>query len=380
MGTPVPIDVLFVGGGTVGHLAPGFAVADALRRIGATAAFATPGTASEAAWFPPGETRYRSAAPRLVRRPVPLALFAPRLVGAVVAATRLLARVRPRAVVALGGWPCVPLALAAWLRRVPLDLLASDERPGAAVRLLAPLARRVYLARAEARAALPARVHTTVVGPILRGRIGHGLCDPSRFGLVPGRLTLLVTGGSLGARALNVALSEGVLLAARADPSLGARIQVLHQVGGSGEGVEAAYRAARVPHRVVPFVADMDVAYATADLVVCRGGALTVQELEATRVPAVLVPYPHHADRQQYENARRLVAPGAAVLLDEKDLSPERVARDVVPLLLDHARRREMSARAPRSPRGGAGRVAADLVRSIGGRVPSAARDRGAPA
>jgi UDP-N-acetylglucosamine--N-acetylmuramyl-(pentapeptide) pyrophosphoryl-undecaprenol N-acetylglucosamine transferase len=140
---------------------------------------------------------------------------------------------------------------------------------------------------------------------------------------------------------------------------------VLHSVGRSGEGVREAYAAAGIPHHVTPFLRRVGDAYALADLVVARAGAMTCAELEATGTPAVLVPYPHHADRQQYENARPLVERGGAHLLDEKDLDADAV-RDVIVALLEDDGRRHGMGRAMRAGRqDGAAQITDDLIRLI---------------
>lgn len=359
--------VLIVGGGTVGHLAPGFAVAEALRERGVRVAFATPGEARERDWFPPeAPAPHVCPALRLPRRKILLPLFVPRLVVAVARAWRLLSRVQPGVVLALGGWPCVPAALAAWLRRIPIALVASDAKSGVAVKRLLPLARRLYVVHESAAREMEASAKVVVTGPVVRAAVRDGEAEPEMFGLVPGRLTLFVTGGSLGAQALNEALTAGIGAAVREDPSLAQRIQVLHSVGLGGEGVAAAYAEAGIVHHVTPFVRAMGTAYRTADLVVCRAGALTCAELRASGTPAVLVPYPHHPDRQQFANARPLVECGGALLLEESELTVEGVRRHVLALLEDAPRRRRMAGAICEGATDGAGQTADDLIRLFG--------------
>ncbi len=360
--------VLVVGGGTVGHLGPGFAVADALRARGVEVAFATPGEGREQAWFPPSEPAPLSA-PAL-RRPkgaLGLPVFAARLALAVLRTRRLLGREQPDVVVALGGWPCVPAVLAARSKGLPVAFIASDARPGVAVRRLAGLAARIYVAHAGAAEELGGRETVRVTGPAIRGAVLEGRDDPGAFDLESGRLTLFVTGGSLGARALNEALPRGLAAAVAEDPSLADRLQVIHQTGESAEGVAEAYEAAGIRCRVLPFVEDVGTAYRTAHLVVARGGALTCAELMAVGTPAILVPYPHHADRQQFENARALETCGGARVVEERDLTIEGVRRHVLDLLEDEAALKRMTQALRGSDPGGAGRVAADLVRLVEG-------------
>jgi UDP-N-acetylglucosamine--N-acetylmuramyl-(pentapeptide) pyrophosphoryl-undecaprenol N-acetylglucosamine transferase len=277
----------------------------------------------------------------------------------------LLAREAPDVLVALGGWPCVPAVLAARTKRIPVAFLASDAKPGVAVRRLAGWAARIYVAHESAARELGERAQVVVTGPVIRRRVLEAQADHAGLGLDPERLTLFVTGGSLGARALNEALPRGIAAAVRRDPTLRDRLQVLHQVGESGEGVATAYEAAGVSHRVVRFVEDVGGAYRAAQLVVARGGALTCAELAAVGVPAVLVPYPHHADRQQFENARTLAAAGAARVVEEHELTEEGVRR-ILDLLEDAEARREMKNALGAEDPDAAGQIAADLIRLVG--------------
>ena len=360
--------VLIVGGGTVGHLGPGFAVADALRERGAQVRFATPGEAKEQAWFPASEEA-PLAAPAL-RRPrgaLGLPLFGVRLLSATWRTRRLLGREAPDVLVALGGWPCVPAVLAARTKGIPVAFIASDAKPGVAVRRLAGLAARIYVAQESAAQELGGRDTVVVTGPAIRREVLEAEADHEAHGLEAGRVTLFVTGGSLGARALNEALPRGLAAAVREDPTLVERVQVLHQVGESGAGVSAIYEEAGIRHRVVRFVEQVGSAYRTATLVVARGGALTCAELAAVGTPAVLVPYPHHADRQQFENARALEEAGGACVVEEQALDVEGVKRHVLALLEDEAALERMRSALRAGDRDGAGQIAADLIRLVGG-------------
>lgn len=350
----------------MGHLAPAFALAGLLRERGIPAHIATPGEAHEEAWFPVGEPPpLRSTATRLPRGALQALGFPPRLAIHVARAWRLLGRVRPGVVVGLGGWPCVPAALAARLRGIPLVLIASDAMPGAAVRRLAAIATRVYVAQAQAARGLRAGTDVLVTGPIVRAEIGRATPTPAAFGLRADRLTLFVTGGSLGAKALNERIARGLEAAVRADPELTGRLQVLHSVGRSEAGVGAAYERAGLTHHVTSFIQDMGTAYATADLVLCRAGAQTCHELEAAGRPAVLVPYPHHADRQQFENAGPLVARGGAALVEEHELDEHGVRTRVVDLLLDTAHCRTMAEAMRGAGAPASASIVEDLVRFL---------------
>jgi UDP-N-acetylglucosamine:LPS N-acetylglucosamine transferase len=282
------------------------------------------------------------------------------------AARRLFAREGVGCVVALGGWPCAPAAWAARRAGVPLAFLVPDAVPGLVVRRLARRAGRLYLADERARAALGAHPGVRVTGPLLRSAALRVRRDPGALGLEPGRRTLFVTGGSLGAAALDERWLLGLEAAVLREPSLTGRLQVLHSVGRGGEDVAARYRRLGVRHRVTPFVQDMGAAYGTADLVLCRAGAGTCAELAAARAPAVLVPYPHHADRQQFHNAAPLVEAGAVVLVEQEALDPAAVQREVLARLFDEPALQGMRAAFPAAPRGGVAETAGDLVRFLG--------------
>ncbi len=383
--------VLLAGGGTVGHLAPGFAIREELARLGVAARLVTPGEAKERPWFPPGEPEpLHVAAPRLPRRPTGAATFPFRMGGAVLDAGALLRRERPSAVVALGGWPCAPLALAALAGRVPLFLLATDAVPGAVVRALHGQAARTYVTTEAARDALPRPDRGLHVGRIVRQGVVAGLRSPARFGFDPSdpsdasRRTIFAVGGSLGARGLNDAVARGIASAVAADPTLASRLRVIHSTGPADEAeVRKAYARAGVAAFVSPFIQDVGNALVTADLVVCRGGAGTLAEIEALARPAVVVPYPHHADRQQWKNAAPLAERGAVRVVEEASLDPDAFRREVLDLLFHPVRLAAMSA-ASGSGGGapGAATIAEDLVRSIGGAggragAPRADRRRG---
>jgi UDP-N-acetylglucosamine--N-acetylmuramyl-(pentapeptide) pyrophosphoryl-undecaprenol N-acetylglucosamine transferase len=160
--------------------------------------------------------------------------------------------------------------------------------------------------------------------------------DPARFGLDPARRTLFVVGGSLGAAGLNQRARAGLLAAVAARPALANEVQVIHAAGTPDEAdaAQADYARAGLRAHVRPFLAEIGEAYMSADLVLSRGGAGTVAELAALHRPAVIVPYPHHADRQQWKNAAPLVDAGQAVLVEEGALDASTFAREVLGRLL----------------------------------------------
>ena len=332
-----------MGGGTAGHLAPGFALSDALEALGVETLFATPGEMREAAWFAGRPRPIHLPASRIPQTWMGKAGFPARFLAQTFRCGRALSRLEVDCVVALGGWPCAAPALAASRAGIPLVFLAVDAVPGKVVRWFQRRAERIYVAHETARDALDVTQNVVVTGPlILATRLTH---EPAHaaFGLDPSKRTLLVTGGSLGALTLNRRIVAGIDYAIGKDPSVADWLQVIHQVGVEDRETASHYERLGVAHFVCPFLNDagntsMGAAYASTDLALARGGANTVAELVATATPTVFVPYPFHTDRQQHRNAAAAVATGGAMLVEQVELSPECVHRDVIGLALNPTR------------------------------------------
>ncbi|MGZ6752788.1 MAG: undecaprenyldiphospho-muramoylpentapeptide beta-N-acetylglucosaminyltransferase [Nocardioides sp.] len=333
--------VLLAGGGSAGHTSPLLATADALRRLVPDVEITCLGT-------PRGlETRVVPEAgyPLELVPPVPmprrpnadLVRLPGRLRAAVTETLAVVDRVRPDVVVGYGGYVSVPAYLAARRRRVPIVLHEQNALPGLGNRLGARLAARVAVSFPDT----PLR-HAEYVGLPIRGMISRLDRAASRaearafFGLDPDRPTLLVTGGSQGATRLNQAVSG----AARALADAG--VQVLH-VQGKHSGAEPA--ATEVPYVVLEFVDRMDLAYAAADLVLCRAGANSVTEAAATGLPGIYVPLPIGNGEQEH-NARPVVDAGGGLLVHDAAVTPEWVAATVPGLATDAGRLAAMGAAA----------------------------------
>lgn len=333
--------VLLAGGGTAGHTSPLLATADALRRLDATVEVTCLGT-------PRGlETTVVPAAgyPLELIPPVPLPrkpsadlLRVPgRLRAAVRETMAVFDRVRPDVVVGYGGYVSMPAYLAARRRGLPLVVHEQNALPGLANKVGARFADRVAVSFPDT----PLKKGEYVglpIRPMISGLDRAALRSQARahFGLDADRPTLLVTGGSQGARRLNQAVAGAAAALAAGG------IQVLHVVGPKGEATPAA---TGVPYQVVSYVDRMDLAYATADLVLCRAGASSVTEAAATGLPAIFVPLPI-GNGEQALNARPVVDAGGAVLVDDADLTVEKVASLVPSLALDSQRLTEMGAAA----------------------------------
>lgn len=355
---------LLAGGGTAGHVNPLLAVADRLRRRDPDAEILVLGTTQglEARLVP--ERGYELLTVEKLpfpRRPTAAAIRFPSRFLSVVAQIRgIIAEREIDVVVGFGGYVSAPAYLAARRSGTPLVIHEANAKPGMANRLgslFTPFVG-VTFARTRLRGA---RVVGMPLRPEIESLDRHAARPTaySAFGLDPARLTLLVTGGSLGARRLNETLAESVAFV------LGAGWQVLHIAGTRSD--------TRFPslagYTVLPYCDRMDLALAVADLVVARAGSSTVSELTALAIPAVYVPLAI-GNGEQRVNAADAVGRGAAVLVENSRFTPEWVADELLPLLEDRAGLAGMAAHAAAlSVRDGADRVVA-LIDEASGTAP----------
>lgn len=280
-----------------------------------------------------------------------------RLWSALRQARAVIRRHQPRVVVGLGGFVSGPGGVAAWLARRPLLVHEQNAIAGLTNRLLARLAHEVLMAFPGA---FGPGVAARVIGNPVRADIAALPSPAERFAQRGGPVRLLVVGGSLGATRLN-----GVVPAALARlaslPGNQLAFEVRHQSGERWlESAQRAYTEAGVRAKLMPYIEDMAEAYAWADLVVCRAGALTISELAAAGVGALLVPYPHAVDDHQTANARFLVAEGAARLVADRELTAERLAEELAALCSGRGRLLAMAERARLCARNGAAAALAD--------------------
>lgn len=318
--------VLIMAGGTGGHVFPALAVADVLRERACRVVWLgthrgiesrlVPAAGIDIEWIRVAGLRGKGLWTWLLA-PV-------RLLRAIRDALSVVRRVRPDVVLGLGGFVAGPGGVAARLLGLPLVIHEQNAIAGLTNRLLARVANTV----AEAfPGAFDANFGAIAVGNPVRREI-EALGVRSKSARPSSRRHLLVFGGSQGAAVLNRLLPQALALM---DPMY--RPVVMHQCGRDRQAtVNEAYRAARVDATVVEFIDDMAGAYRDADIVVSRSGALTVAELAAAGLPAVLVPFPSAVDDHQTANARFLSNRGAAILLSESDLTPERLAGELVRL------------------------------------------------
>lgn len=321
------VSVVVAGGGTAGHIEPAMALADAVRRLRPDAVVTALGTEKglDARLIPARGYPLELIPPvPLPRRPSGDLLRLPMKVWSAVSAVRdVLRRVDADVVVGFGGYVALPAYLAA-RGRTPIVVHEANARAGLANKVGARFAARV--AAAVPGSGLP---HAEVLGIPLRRSVtslDREALRPAareRFGLPADGPVLLVFGGSQGARSLNSAVAAAL-------PALvEAGIGVLHAHGAAG--TPAAPAPGYVP---LPYIEDMHLAYAAADAVLCRAGAMTVAEVSAVGLPAVYVPLPH-GNGEQALNAEPVVAAGGGVLVADAELTGERVLAELVPLLRD---------------------------------------------
>lgn len=328
--------VCLVSGGTGGHLMPALVLARAMRGRGHLPLLVTEGREVEREILRRELPDVREVRlPPAARARLALPIW---LVRATFAARRLLREHGIDDVVITGGRPSVPVGLAARSLGLPLYLLEQNAVMGRANRWLQRFARRVYqglpFATVAAAGGATERPRFVLTGTPLRSGIGSISRTEARamLGLDAEAPVVLVTGGSQGAQSLNQIVPRALL-------ALDRPLQVLHLAGmGRDEAVRVLYAGGRLVAHVRPVALDMDRMLAAADLVICRGGGTTVAELAAVGRPAVIVPYPHHKDRQQLHNARVLADRGAAIVIEEPQLNPETLRQYLTALFDDPTR------------------------------------------
>ncbi len=346
------------GGGTGGHLFPGLAVAELARDSGVAGEIVFFGAARgiEARLVPAADydVILEPLEGVVGRGPLGALKAVARLAGATWRARTEIRRRRLDLMIGLGGYASAAGVAGARLAGVPVVLLEQNRHPGLSNRVLAHLAAAVCTSFESSAAAFPSG-RARFTGNPLRS----GFNDAPTY---EGRDTLLVFGGSAGARSLNRAVTEA-LAAVAAELELP---PIVHQAGPAAvEEVRSAYERAGISAEVVPFIDDMAAAYARARLAVCRAGATSVAELAATATPAVLVPFRFAAAGHQMENARELEAAGAAEVIDDDERCAERLREALARLLVAGAGLPSMSAQARVLGRPGAAQRVLGVVEEI---------------
>jgi UDP-N-acetylglucosamine--N-acetylmuramyl-(pentapeptide) pyrophosphoryl-undecaprenol N-acetylglucosamine transferase len=329
-----PLSVVIAGGGTGGHLFPGIAVGGEFmsRNPRSRILFVGAGRPLEKealarAGFPQRVIAIEGIKGRGLWTGMRVLMKIP---GALLRSAGILADVRADLVVGVGGYAAGPVALAAWIKRIPLVLCEQNSVPGITNRMLLPLAKRVYVSFEDTRGNIDPAKKRLTGNPVRQQFLTASNPDNSR----EGPFTILVVGGSQGAHAINLAFVEALPRLRRPR-----QIRFVHQTGaGDRDRVAEAYANAGIEAEVEPFFHDMASRYRGADLVVCRAGATTVAELTVLGKPALFIPYPFAADNHQERNARALVDQGAARMMHERDLSGADLARCLDELIDDAGR------------------------------------------
>ncbi len=363
--------VLLAGGGTAGHVFPAIALAREVVSMGHDVRFVGTSAGQEGGLVSEAGFELVVVEARPFERRVSL-----RAVTAPITAVRSVKACRPLVeaadvVVGMGGYVSVPVVLAALRSRRPVVLHEQNAVPGLANRAFARPARRVALAFAEARRALPRRARTVLTGNPVRAEILAVPTDRERLAkearteleLDEGKRTIVVFGGSQGALHVNRAFAEALRVWDRSD------LQVVLLTGPAHvEAVRASLPAGgTVTVRVQGFLERMELAYAVADAVVARAGATTIAEIAVSGLPSLLVPYPYATGRHQEANARALQRAGAATMVLDDELDGCVLADRIEWLLSDDHRLRSMGERARAWSKPDAANALARTVLAAGG-------------
>ncbi len=316
--------LLIMAGGTGGHIYPGLAIGEEMRTRGWAVEWLGTRTGMERdivpkAKFPFHGITFEGVMGRgwFAKVKLPFSLF-----SALITASNVLRKVKPSIVLGMGGYPALPGGLMSKWMRIPLVIHEQNAVVGKTNQILAKRAKEVLAAFPGAFKSMQVKVQT-IGNPVRQEIEGVGAKREEWTGNRP--LRIAVVGGSRGAQALNDVLPLALSLL-----PLAQRPSVIHQCGkGQAGRVRSAYRAREVEADVREFIDDMAQIYAHVDLMICRSGASTVSELACAEMPSILVPYPHHADQQQLQNAKFLTSTGGAILLEQKSLHPEVLAHAI---------------------------------------------------
>lgn len=332
--------VLIAAGGTGGHIFPALAVANVLHEAHVDVQWLGAKGGMEQRLVP-GKYPTHCMQVKGIRNKGKLTkLFAPFMIArALWQAIRVIRQVKPSYVICMGGFVAGPAGIAAWLMRVPLIVHEQNSVAGVTNRILARFASKVFQAFPHV---FPSKIHTETIGNPLRQSITAIPAPSERLKTRDGQCHVLILGGSLGAHVLNMVVPKAMALLNNQD-----NINIWQQTGSQDvQQVKQAYHDAGISARVDAFIDDMAAAYAWADLIICRAGALTVSEIMAVGLAAVFVPLPHAVDNHQYHNARYLEEAHAALIIPQAKLTPAALAKTLNPLLSNRSQLLSMARQA----------------------------------
>jgi UDP-N-acetylglucosamine--N-acetylmuramyl-(pentapeptide) pyrophosphoryl-undecaprenol N-acetylglucosamine transferase len=356
------VRVLIAGGGTGGHLFPGIALAEEVvtRHPKNDVVFVGTDRGLEARVVPANGFVFEPIKSRGLKGmgPVKLLLGLVLLPLSFFEAWRILRRYRPDVVVGVGGYSSGPVVLTAWLMRIPTALQEQNALPGFTNKVLSHFVTAAFVSFEGAKAFFGTKRAHVLGNPIRRGLLENFL----RSTTVHEKFTVLIFGGSLGARGLNTRVIEALALLAPIKDQL----NIIHQTGKHDlELVKQGYSEKGVTADIREFIDDMSAAYLGADLVVCRAGATTLAELTVCKKPSILVPFPHATDDHQAVNAKELVDAGAAIMFREEELTGEKLAQAIQGLKDDPERLKKMQKAAGALGRPEAAREIADVLQQL---------------
>src|SRR5579883_804129 len=313
--------ILIMAGGTGGHVFPGLAVARCARDLGIEVQWLGTSQGLEARLVPAaGFPLHLITISGLRGKGIKPLLMAPAKISmAILQAKRIIRDFTPQVVIGMGGFASGPGGVASWLIRCPLIIHEQNAKAGFTNKLLSHVAKNVLEGFPGA---FPVKSNVITVGNPVRAEIEH--LPPPNIRLDPARspFRLLILGGSLGAQALNEVVPEALSKLPPAE-----RPEIWHQTGDKHfETAKSLYESRNVAATLTPFIEDMAKAYAWADMVLCRAGALTVAELCAAGLGAILVPFPYAVDDHQTANAQFMVKQDAAICIQQSALTPDRLA------------------------------------------------------
>ena len=352
-------------GGTGGHLFPAQAVAGELMRRGGRVVVMTDGRGAHyGTSFPGAEITTVPAATFVGRSPLRWAAAAARILAGIAASFRKLRQIRPQAVIGFGGYPSLPVMVAAWLARIPNALHEQNAVLGRVNRLLAPLTGTIVASFPFARNAPKNLKRVTFTGNPVRAEVRALAGGPYVPPAADGPVRLLIFGGSQGAQALSEIVPAALSQLSR---DLRERLEVAQQCRPDDtEHVKARYIAEGIKAEVANFFSDLPRRMAAAHLVISRSGASTLGELTAIGRPAILIPYPFAMDDHQTANAEMLATANAAWLVRQSNLDATSFAKMLEAVLSDPAVLAERAANAAALGRPDAAARLADIVESLG--------------
>ncbi|MFQ6041758.1 MAG: undecaprenyldiphospho-muramoylpentapeptide beta-N-acetylglucosaminyltransferase [Candidatus Poribacteria bacterium] len=387
--------IIISGGGTGGHIYPGIAIANELLQL----------KKSLEIIFVGGRDRLEaSIIPRYNFTFIPISVAGfprhltwrwfqviPKVLLGIADSFGLLRRMKPKAVIGTGGYVCGPVLLAAALLKIPTLIQEQNAFPGLTNRILGRFVDEIHVSFEKAAEYFNADKVRVTGNPIRREirLLSEAAIDTvanqrylpprnqmfAKFGLDSGKKTVFVMGGSQGAHPINVAMIEALKrfqkrthdeaeMPSGLEP-FAAKLQIIHQTGQDDyELVKSEYARmeTKITNLVQPYFENIPRIYALADLMICRTGAMTIAEITAYGLPAILIPYPHSTGDHQRINAQAMVSEGAAIIINDSELTGEVLAQELIDLLFDEQRLGEMAAA---SKRLGKPRAAEEIAQAV---------------